>query len=166
LSTARADWKESPVSLSVWVAFHHPGKLQRLISAFRGMIQRLVGFWFNTMFFKQLTSNFGYCGWKASLADPSIAIRPKPGDMSQSKSNTASTIGAFDSFNPVSLISFPGYPKMLHIENLHYFVAQVVDYVDGDAAIFELFEGARNVAIQDCPRFGINLSIKGGFTAF
>ena len=47
-------------------------------------------------------------------------------------------------------------------EDFHYFVAEVVDDFDGDAAGGGFFEWARGVAVQRCPGVGVDLGFERG----
>ena len=47
-------------------------------------------------------------------------------------------------------------------EDLHYFVAEVVDDFDGDAAGGGFGEGAGGVAVEGRPGFGVDLGSEGG----
>lgn len=46
---------------------------------------------------------------------------------------------------------------MLYLEDLHYFVAEVVDDLYGDAVGLRFVEGTRGVAVQGGPGVGVDL---------
>src|SRR5258706_4773891 len=48
----------------------------------------------------------------------------------------------------------------LDLEHLHYFVAQMVDYLHCDATVFRLFEWSRRVAVQRRPCFRVDLRLQ------
>jgi len=48
-------------------------------------------------------------------------------------------------------------------ENLHHFIAEVVDDFDGDAAGFGLGEGAAGVAVETVAGFFVDFGFEGGF---
>ena len=49
-----------------------------------------------------------------------------------------------------------------HAEDPHYFVAEVLDDLDGDAAGGGAVEGAGGVAVQGFPGFSVDLGLEGG----
>src|SRR5713226_1991026 len=46
-------------------------------------------------------------------------------------------------------------------EDLHHFVAQVIDYLNGDSAPRRPIEGTRGVAVQRRPSLGVDLCLQG-----
>ena len=64
--------------------------------------------------------------------------------------------------DPCSLLRAYHKNFLLYFKHLHYFVAQVVDDLDGDAAGGGLVEGAGQVTVQGGPRVGVDLGLQGG----
>ena len=52
--------------------------------------------------------------------------------------------------------------SLSYSEDLHYFVAEVVDDLYGDTARFRFGKGARDVAMERGPGFLVDLGFKGG----
>ena len=53
-----------------------------------------------------------------------------------------------------------------HAKYFHHFIAQVVDYLDRDAAGGGFGEWARRVAVQSVPSVGVDLGFERGLEGF
>ena len=48
------------------------------------------------------------------------------------------------------------------VDHFHYFVAEVIDCLDGDPARVWLLERAGRIRVKALPRFGVDFGLEGG----